>query len=243
MTNAAKFLNAFAAIEKHLRGVMRAERYVTFSALVETAAAHSAAVRRHKDDLKEFADLRNAIVHERSDGRPIAEPHGQVVTEIQRLAKLVLEPAVVLPAFHKQVQTVERTDSIRDVLKFFSPRNFSQVPVTSAGRVVGLLTANTLSRWLASETANDIVDLREHSVADALRYTEHEGNWRLVSRTTLLAEVVDHFDSVEASGKRLDAILVTQTAKATDGLLGIITIHDMPKVLRLLEVRNVRRAT
>jgi predicted transcriptional regulator len=100
-----------------------------------------------------------------------AEPHEQVVNDIQRLAKLVLDPPEVLPAFQKPVQTVEKTDSIRDVLRFFSPRNFSQVPVTSAGRVVGLLTTNTVSRWLASEAANDMVDLRDHSVADALQHT------------------------------------------------------------------------
>lgn len=234
MTNSGKFLDSFAAIEKHLRALARADRFVSFSSLIEKAASQSAVIRRHRDDLHEYADLRNAIVHERSDGRAIAEPHGQVVHEIQRLSKLVLNPAEVLPAFQKQVQTVGTTDSIRDVLRLFSVKNFSQVPVTSGKYLVGLLTSNTVARWLASEATHDIVDLRDHTVADALRHTEHEGNWRIVSRGTSLVEVVQYFDDTEASGKRLDAILVTQTAKTTDSLLGIITIHDMPKVLRLL---------
>lgn len=243
MTNSAKFLDAFAAIEKHLRAIVRADRSTTFSILVDKVAAQSVIVRRYRDDLKEYADLRNAIVHERSDGRAIAEPHEQVVHEIQRLSKLVLDPPVVLPAFQKSVQTVEKTDSIRDVLRFFSPRNFSQVPVTSEGHVVGVLTTNTVSRWLASEASKDMVDLRDHSVADALRHTEHQENWRLVSRSTSLADVVDYFDSAEESGKRLDAILVTQAGRSTDSLLGIITIHDMPKVLLLLNGRIVKLGT
>jgi hypothetical protein len=76
--------------------------------------------------------------------------------------------------------------------------------------------------------------MREHTVADALRHTEYEGNWRLVPRGTALADVLEHFDSVEHSGRRLDAILVSQTGKPAESLLGIITIHDMPKILRQL---------
>lgn len=243
MTNSAKFLNAFAAIEKRLRTLIKADRYVSFPALVEDASTRSPVVRRYRNDLKEYADLRNAIVHERSDGRPIAEPHEQVVTDLLRIAKLVLSPPTVLPTFQKTVQSVEAKARISDILRFFWPRNFSQVPVTSGERIIGLLTANTVSRWLASEASNDIVDLREHTVADALRHVEHEGNWRLVRRGTVLAEVIDYFDAAEASGKRLDAILITETGKPTESLLGIITIHDLPKVSRQLRMATSPRKT
>jgi len=59
-------------------------------------------------------------------------------------------------------------------------------------------------------------------------------NWQLLPRTALLSEVVNAFDAAERNGKRLDAILVTQSGRATESLLGIVTIHDIPKVLREL---------
>jgi len=47
---------------------------------------------------------------------------------------------------------------------------------------------------------------------------------------------LDAFDAAEAGGKRLDAILVTNAGKENETLMGIITIHDMPKVLRGLTI-------
>jgi len=236
MTNSAKFLDAFADIEKHLRKIAGADRQTAFYQLVEAAGMRSSNVRRYKDDLKEYADLRNAIVHERSDGRAIAEPHERVVTELQRLTAVITNPPQVLPMFQKKVHTVDADDRLSEALDFFFPKNFSQVPVMSGGKLIGLLTTNTVSRWLAAAVSRELVDLTEHSVRDALKHTEHDGNWRVVSRTTVLADVVDAFDVTEDAGKRLDAILVTHSGTTSEVLIGIITIHDMPKVLRGLRV-------
>jgi len=238
MSNSTRFLNAFAAIEKHLRTQLRVDRSVPFYRLVDEAALRSPVVRRHMDDLKEFADLRNAIVHERKGNEAIAEPHGSVTTDLERLAEVIGNPPRVLPAFQKVVQTVSQDARIVDALKYVYPRNLSQVPVTSGQRTVGLLTTNTLSRWLASQASVGLADLTEHTIEDALAYTEHQGNWMLVSRHTQLADVVDEFDRAEAAGRRLDAVLITNAGKATEQLLGIITIHDMPKLLRQLSPKR-----
>jgi CBS domain-containing protein len=234
MPNSAKFLNAFAAIEKLLRNIGASDRRVPFYQVVDAAAMRSPLVANKRDDLKEFADLRNAITHERRGGEVIAEPHDRIVAELQQLAAALANPPRVVPTFAKQVHTVDVEATIDKVLGFFLPRNFSQVPVMSGGRVVGLLTTNTVSRWLASQAKRELVDLTEHRVSDALKHTEHDGNWRLMPRTALLADVVDAFDSAESAGKRLDAILITHGGRDTEALLGIVTIHDMPKVLREL---------
>jgi CBS domain-containing protein len=234
MSNSAKFLNAFAAVEKLLRNLSGADRHVPFYQLVDAAALRSAAVGRHREDLREYADLRNAITHERRGGEAIAEPHDSVVSDLQRLAAALANPPRVLPTFAKQVHTVHVSDPIDKALAFFFPRNFSQVPVVSDGRVVGLLTTNTVSRWLAAQVKREIVDLTEHTVADALKLTEYEGSWRLMARTTLLADVVSAFDAAENAGRRLDAILLTHSGRSSESLMGIVTIHDMPKVLREL---------
>jgi hypothetical protein len=82
-------------------------------------------------------------------------------------------------------------------------------------------------------------DVRRHrddlnTVQEALRHTEYDANWQLLPRTALLSEVVNAFDAAERNGKRLDALLVTQSGRATESLLGIVTIHDVPKVFREL---------
>ena len=241
MQNSAKFLNAFAVIEKSLRNLVGADRRVPFYQVVDEAAMRSTLLANKRNDLKEFADLRNAITHERRGGDAIAEPHDRIVTELQGLADALTNPPRLVPTFAKQVHTVDAGAAIDKVLNFFHPRNFSQVPVTSDGRVVGLLTTNTVARWLASQAKRELVDLTEHKVADALKHTEHEGNWRLMPRTALLSDVVDAFDSAESAGRRLDAILITHAGRNSEALLGIVTIHDMPKVLRELTKPARRR--
>ena len=42
-------------------------------------------IRQHFYDLKEFLDLRNAFVHERRRDKYIAEPHEDIVCEIERI--------------------------------------------------------------------------------------------------------------------------------------------------------------
>jgi predicted transcriptional regulator len=238
VTNSAKFIDAFATTERVLRRLTGSDRHTPFYQLVDVAAAKAPGVRRYRDDLKEFADLRNAIVHARSDGHAIAEPHERVVRELQRLASMLDAPPQVLPLFQKAVFTIQLSDRISEVLKLFWPKNFSQAPVLSGGKLVGVLTSNTVSRWLATRAGDELVDLSEYSVSDALQRTEHKDNWCMVSRTTPLIDVIDSFDSAEASGRRLDAVLVSQSGKPTEGLLGIITIHDMPKVLRAVSIKR-----
>ena len=242
MLRSAKFLEAYSDIEKHMRLVTESDRYVSFYQLIAAAAKRSPPVHRYKDDLKEYADLRNAIVHERSGGEVIAEPNERVVDSIERLAELITSPPRVLPLFQRMVQTIESDAPISQVLSFFFPRNLSQLPVMSRGKIIGLLTTNTVSRWLADQAKHELVDVTEHSVGDALKYAEFKGDWCLVSKSTLLAEVIDSFDSAEAGGMRLEAVLVTHSGKSNEALLGIVTVHDIPKALRKLDPRPSSRA-
>ena len=79
MKNSERFLNAFSKIEKYIRKLIAGDRRATFYALVDDASKKNSAVNTYRTDLKEFADLRNAIVHERTDGHVSAEPRDDTV--------------------------------------------------------------------------------------------------------------------------------------------------------------------
>jgi hypothetical protein len=90
--NADRFLTAFVSIEKYLRRRTESDRLISFYALIEKTVQKDASVRAYEIDLKEYADLRNAIVHERSGGQPIAEPHDDVVRRIELLTDIITRP-------------------------------------------------------------------------------------------------------------------------------------------------------
>lgn len=85
MNNYERFMNAFTAIEKYLRKYKTSDKtHESFYGLVEKAKKKDAIVRQYELDLKELADLRNAITHERTDGHPIAEPYPSTVDLIEK---------------------------------------------------------------------------------------------------------------------------------------------------------------
>jgi CBS domain-containing protein len=232
--NSDRFLEAFAGIERWLRRAASAERGATFYQVVDRAAERNAAVRRHRHDLKEFADLRNAIVHERTDEHVIAEPNARAVTGIQRLETLLTSPPRVLPHFQRKVATTESEWPLGRAAALMSTRAFSQLPVLRSGRVVALLTANTIARWLGDRAGDGIVDLSGTTVTEVLRFAEDLENHVFFGRAAALAEVLERFDEFESRGKVLDAALLTHGGRSSESLLGIITPHDIPRILAIL---------
>jgi len=73
-------------------------------------------VRRFREDLREFADLRNAIVHDRMHDEVIAEPNSWAVERIGMIANLLTAPPAVIPLFEKRVFTVDEEQSLGEAV-------------------------------------------------------------------------------------------------------------------------------
>ena len=233
--NSDRFLDAFSSIEKFLHRAAKKERGAPFYALVDTVGQSNPAVRHFARDLKEFADLRNAIVHERTNGHVIAEPNDRAVAEIERIVETITNPPKVIPLFQTEVLRLQISDSVAEAVKSMYDRSFSQIPVYDGEKFAGLLTTNTVAVWLGSCAEEEIFSLTETTIATVLEYTEDEDNHLFVGRGTTLSEIQERFQEYERRGKRLEAILVTESGKATENLLGVVTIWDLPKVRRELE--------
>jgi len=239
MSNSDRFLEAFNSIERHLRKISKSKitktrRHPSFYALVDAASASNPAVRRSKVDLKEFADLRNAIVHERTDGHVIAEPNDQAVKEIEHIASLLLKPPRVIPRFQTEVFTLSVSDPVAMAVRCVFDRSFSQIPIYDAREFVGLLTTNTVARWLGACVKDDVFSLAETPITLVLDYTEDQDNHTFLSRSATLFEVLERFQYYETRGKRLEAILITHNGRRAEFVLGIITTWDLPKIYETL---------
>lgn len=234
MKNSQTFLDSFAAIEKWLRSLVSANRATGFYQLVEIASRSNRTVARYRDDLKEYADLRNAIVHERSDGHVIAEPNDAAVADFGRLRSVLLNPPKVIPTFQVTVQTREASQALSEAVTVMLEGSFSQLAVMEEGRVIGLLTSNTITRWLGHEVATDLFSLRETTIAEVLRFTEDPENHCFLGRRSTLFEALARVEDFAARGKDLDAILLTHHGRSNESLLGILTLYDLPKILKML---------
>lgn len=242
MRNSEAFLETFSDIEKWLRTSLGADKTVPFYQLVERKAAKSRIVSQYKDDLKEYADLRNAIVHERSDGHVIAEPNDRAVKDFDRVKVALLQPPKVIPKFQMVVKSRTADEFIGSALADMREGSFSQLPVLKNGSVVELLTSETVVRWLASGLANESVSLQETSIQTVLRHVEDNDHYCFLQRNASLHEVVAKFEEFTSRGKKLDAILITDAGNPDQKLLGILTVYDLPSVLETLGLRRVAAA-
>jgi CBS domain-containing protein len=231
MMNSERFLSAFSSIEKALRERAAGDRWSPFYSVVDLLSQGDVGVRHYRDDLKEFADLRNAIVHERTDGHPIAEPNDRAVADIERLARLILSPPTLLPAFQREVQTVGAEEPVGKALLLIGARGFSQVPVLDGAKIVGMVNGTTVVRWLGARVKDDLVSLFDTTVAEVLSHSKY-ANHRIVGRQTPLVDVVDAFRQFEKQGRPLDAVLISHDGRDTSALLGIVTIHDVPRLVQ-----------
>lgn len=120
--------------------------------------------------------------------------------------------------------------------------SFSQLPVLTDGSVVALLTSETVVRWLASELPNDVVSLQETPIQVVLGHVEDQDHYCFLPRTASLYEVISTFEDFTARGKDLDAILITDSGKPNQKLLGILTVYDLPVILETVGLRRIAAA-
>lgn len=227
-----RFLTAFYGVEKHLERIAGSKKGPgyrdTFYDLVNAASKGDAAVRRYEVDLKEYADLRNAIVHERRGDDAIAEPHPEIVTALEAILANLTKPPLVSSRFTKTVVTCSPSDPISKATRIMREGNFSQVPVYD-DEFRGLLTGETVARWLASRLSLDEIIIGE-PVEVVMRETEDPDNFVLLARTATIFDAKERFDDYYRRGKSLDAIVISDAGRTRDTPLGIITVFDYPNL-------------
>ncbi len=240
-TNADRFLDAFKAIEDQLRRTVGETERVEFVDLVALAAQANAAVRDVADQLRRYARLRNAIVHNANDRRrrAIAEPRKDVVEDIEWIRLMVTKPPLLVSFLGAVVTVCLPTDPIRRAAQKMADGDFSQLPVYGDGQVIDLLTSEAIARWMTQQlTAGSPID-GETPVAEVVGADPGRG-YRVVDRTITVTDALELFDDARQDGRILNALVVMRTARSRT-VSGIVTVADFPKLFASLRPRTARR--
>lgn len=225
MTTAEQFLNAFNTIERYLTQYNLNKGYASFSRLVDYAVLKDKVVAQYKDDLKQFAELRNAIVHNtrRGDNRVIAEPHEDVVKEIELIAEMLLHPTRAIEKATKKVVTFHINDLLTTVLSQINTSKFTQFPIYNGKTYVGLLTESGITRYFAANHQKDIATIK---LSEVMTYEQKE-RAAFVGEGATEMEVVSMFKSYNEQNEKLEAVLITDTGNKDGKLIGLITLYDL----------------
>ncbi|HED23596.1 MAG TPA: CBS domain-containing protein [Firmicutes bacterium] len=233
-SNSERFLNAFSAIEHEMGRILNIKDHRRFFELVDKSARVNPVIERFRFDLREYSELRNAIVHDRAGGEIIAEPNNEVVHSIERIAALLLEPPKVAPLFLKEVLSLKASDPVSKAVRAFSRFSYTQAPVIEEEKMVGLLTSNMIVKWMGISLADESFDIDKTTVGDVIKVVGHEKEYEIVPVTRPLFDIPDLFYSWQKKGRKLEAVLITQNGQKDEPLLGIITNRDLPQIHREL---------
>src|SRR5690606_7021526 len=107
MDRTQQFLNRFNELEQFLREETNSRREAPFGSLIGKAATMNASVRRRERDLREFADLRNAIVHEHPRGHVIADITQEALDEFNGMVDCITQPERVYPLFRTDISVYQ----------------------------------------------------------------------------------------------------------------------------------------
>jgi CBS domain-containing protein len=234
-TLADRFLVAFARVEEALKRSLGTGSKEGFRWLVRQAAKRNAVVAAVEEDLIEFSDLRNAIVHERGGGYVIAEPHLATVERLERIVELIVDPPTVAQVMSRPVAICSPDEPIRAAAKRMVDGDYSRLPVYAERELVGLLTANAIARWIAARLAEPVDAVHDDTVRDVMAFGDAASRFELVSADHRVVDVIALFSAATQEGRRLEAVLVTDTGQPYERPRGIITIQDLPRMYARVE--------
>jgi hypothetical protein len=234
--NSSKFLEAYNAIDDWLRRQGNTPPGVNFHEVVDRVAERHRRVKHYTNLLKKLGRLRNFVVHEYSRDQPMAVPTSYAVERITAIRDELLSPPSLYSVCTRPVVTCHPSDPVGGVAKAMRDGSYSQFPVYEGDTFVGLLTAETVARWVASNLADGQELMEEEKVCDVLRHQEDPENHTFLGRASTVLDGLAAFDDFLRRGKRLDAILVTENGRPSETPLGIVTIYDIPTLQRAIRV-------
>ncbi|NLZ95878.1 MAG: hypothetical protein GX921_08655 [Bacteroidales bacterium] len=225
--NSDKFLDYFKRIETFLNLTQRHDD----SFVHKINSSNNKAVRFFAEELKFYARLRNAIVHNpKENNKAIAEPHSSTVQRLIEIHDKITKPKRLIPIFQVPVFGAHEEDYINDILVQMKKYSFSQFPLfDNKERVVELISTNTIARWISTQLEDSgTIMIEKVKVKDFIKEIEYPHNYRFIDRDASIYDAHDCFmDEINENKKNLDVLFITETGKPSEAILGLVTIEDI----------------
>jgi CBS domain-containing protein len=136
----------------------------------------------------------------------------------------------------QDVKWCRRDERIGAAARVMYDGAFSQLPVYDGTRLIGLLTGETIARWLAAtHSIGGEVNFSE-PVHAVLAHKEPTTTHAILPQSATVFDGLARFEEALHRGESLLALLVTATGLETDDLLGIVTPTDIPRLVRAANV-------
>ena len=229
-----RFLDAYNTIDKALRAQYNYKTTISFSDLIRHCADLNHVIRVYENDLINFARLRNAIVHSSDNHKVIAEPHLDVVELMEKIAKLITPPPLVMDIIHQRtVTTIDATRSLYDLIKETGKTGHGMIPAYKGNCLIGIVRWRKLIEDLATILDTKDLDdfIRETTIERYLRMYPQSGHFAIVGKNVTIEQVLTIFNN----NRKIAGILITEKGTATEMPIGFLTNADIIDLIKIIE--------
>lgn len=227
-----RFIHAYNELDAYMDRKLNNDRYISHTELLKRMGRYNKVIANNMDELKAYARLRNAIVHESNNHvNPIAEPHVKVVEHYERIVQSVIQPKRALDMATKRAQMhVAHLDmKIIDAVRLMTKHQISHLPILDGQQLVGVFSENSIFTFMSKNPGRVFSeDWPIRSLKGSYERNHHlSERFEFVSKECIDLDIIALFARDLDQGKRLAAVFVTSTGEPNEPIQGMISSWDV----------------
>ena len=223
-----RFIDTFVHIEMFLKKQLN-KQSDGFTHMIHQSAKTNSTIKHYLLDLIEYAQLRNAIIHNRSENNElIAEPHIDVVEKIEKIYQELINPKTIMDLNLKAAFTSHPDESATKLAKIQEKNNYSIVPIYEDDKYIGIVH----SKLYQSAYAQEAVNL---TVRELLAFHKDRNRVIFMSKKSELREIVKVYFDLYEKGKGIIGVIISENGFMNEPALAMITPADLANIFELLE--------
>ncbi|MCJ1782334.1 CBS domain-containing protein [Mammaliicoccus sciuri] len=231
MNNLDRFIIEFNYLHKEIAKRLNRNENTEFGKLFNELTEKNKSLKPYVNSIDTARKLRNILVHEPiRNNFTIAEPSDEIIKSL-RDVRIKIEHPNTVKLFHKDVIILDVNNTLIDVLNIIKEYSITQFPVFENNNFIGMLSDNGISKWLASVTKQELVDLTEINLKEVINQDESRNSFVIVKSNLPLFEVEKSITKkIKEKGYSNIVVLITplEKIKSKDDIKGIITPWDLP---------------
>lgn len=233
--NVSEFLGAYNDLQNALKKRLNYKGDRDFSTYLYWAKDNNdSVIMNYYDELNSIREFRNILTHEStSEIFPLANPNEKLIERMKFLIEKIGNHKTVGELFKSEVKTLNANDSLKKTLEHINTHGYSQYPVFDKNKLIGIITENGITNFLAKKSKNDFIDLKGATVLDVLKIDKDKNLYEIVDENTSVFEVEEIFENQIRNGNSAYVVLISNEKEPIEikDILGIITPWDVPKML------------
>lgn len=231
ISNSTRFLTIYNEIDNYMRKELKEKDYMGHTDLIiKMIKKNNFVFKYYFDDLKKYAKLRNAIVHnpDQRIADPLAEPHINIVENYQDILNKVLSPPLAIDKIailEDKIFTTTLNSSALKVMNIMIENNYSHTPVIKKNELIGVFSMSTVFTYI--EKRRDVIIDETTRISEFIDYIpikEHTSESFVFSpKNITVVEVQEIFRKQFINNNRIVAIFITENGHKDEKILGLIT--------------------